>query len=700
MENNGQEEWIMHVDPPLHAGGTIELDCWMPVEGGRGGDGKPQKAGALVEVARQLAALRPIGPERYFGSLGVRRPGDWTGRFNPLPGTDPIGDESFVKSWGNLPAEPLTLCGTSRFVRDCRASILTGPAPARIVVKPTVALQLESGRIAVVVEAELSENAGHLSRLEAELPDNLILNEVTVEGLADWSVTPDHRLRLVFGRPVASQRRRLRLSAVIPMSEDPLKTGSRHHRIRVPWIGWEGSEGQAGFLAISSISKPEIQGSPGSTLITSEISGTVGKVPSPRHRQTYRIDDARTLGEIVWESIPARVSVSIESQVTIHPDSAEWVAVLRYDVLGGSLDAIHLKMPAAWAASAELRLAGSQFHLTTATRDDFATWTITPERPIWGTQRFVLRSSRPLGSDREIIHPKVSPLGPGAVNAMLRVVNATGRPLTIENSTGLDRIAEGDRFRAREFAIDVGNPIGAFRVSQESWILRLQLPRNGLEAVESQGGRARVTSAELMIVALPDRSSVGRAVYETVAGAGADLSIELPSGSSVLWAAVDSNAVTPLKSSSGTLSIPLDDSRQSRVGLIWRCAAPSAGTGWPLDLPRAGPGPVTTLVAVYTPTPMVIQGDLGGLEPISIARLEMARADSLTRSIEDFVAKIDRSSGRDHEKLVSLLISQELALRSADRSHQRVDPAGAKTPDDRPGRNSEMIQSARPPPSS
>ena len=57
-----------------------------------------------------------------------------------------------------------------------------------------------------------------------------------------------------------------------------------------------------------------------------------------------------SLGEIVWDSIPARVSVSIESQLTIHPDSAEWVAVLRYDVVGASLDAIHLKLPVAWAA--------------------------------------------------------------------------------------------------------------------------------------------------------------------------------------------------------------------------------------------------------------------------------------------------------------------------------------------------------------
>ena len=90
-----------------------------------------RKSPAAGDVAagsvRRLPRLQPIGVERYSGSLGVRRPGDWTGRFDPIPDTEPISDESFVKSWGNLPEEPLTLCGTSRFVRDCRASLLDRP---------------------------------------------------------------------------------------------------------------------------------------------------------------------------------------------------------------------------------------------------------------------------------------------------------------------------------------------------------------------------------------------------------------------------------------------------------------------------------------------------------------------------------------------------------------------------------------------
>ena len=336
--------------------------------------------------------------ERYSGSLGVRRPGDWTGRFDPLPDTDPISDESFVESWGTLPQEPLTLCGTSRFVRECRASLRTGPAPTRVQVKPTINVQIESGRIAMTVDAELAELSGHLRHVEVEVPENIQIIEVTAEGLTDWTIAADHRLHLMFDRPITRPKRHLRVLAWIPLLEDPLQISTRQHRVTTPWFWWDGVEASAGFLTISSIVKPEMRGSTGLTLISSESSGAV-VTTSPSHRSTYRVDDPRKLGEILWESMPARVSVAIESQMTIHPDSAEWVAVLRYDVIGGALDAIHLKMPAAWAAGVALHLSDSEVQLTKETRGPDAFWTITPARPIWGSQRFVLRASRQLDSE-------------------------------------------------------------------------------------------------------------------------------------------------------------------------------------------------------------------------------------------------------------------------------------------------------------
>ena len=65
-------------------------------------------------------------------------------------------------------------------------------------------------------------------------------------------------------------------------------------------------------------------------------------------------------------------------------------------------------MPADWAAKAEVHLSGNEYQLTAETRGSSAFWSITPKRPIWGSQRFVLRSTLSLAADREIVHPQIT----------------------------------------------------------------------------------------------------------------------------------------------------------------------------------------------------------------------------------------------------------------------------------------------------
>ena len=696
-EDATKGEWVLHVGPPLQSGSTIELDCWLPIEAAReDGGGKSRSVTGLTGgLFRGLPRLAPAGLERYTGSLGVRRPGDWTGRFDPLPGTDPISDEAFVESWGTLPQEPLTLCGTSRFVRECRAALLTGPAPTRVQVKPTVGIQIESGRIAMTVDADLAELSGHLRHVEVEVPENIQITEVTAPGLTDWTIVGNRRLHLMFDHPVTRPKRHLRVVAWIPLVEDPLQISTRQHRVATPWFWWNGMEPGAGFLTISSTVKPEMRGSTGLTLISSESSSAVVTMP-PSHRSTYRVDDPRKLGEILWNPPPARVSVAIESQMTIHPDSAEWVAVLRYDVTGGALDAIHLKMPAAWAAGVALHSADSEVQLTKETRGPDAFWTITPARPIWGSQRFVLRASRELDSEATIAHPEITPRGEGVVDAYLSIINATGRPMTIENFAGLERIPSARKFQAKEFARPGGTLVGAFRVIQKSWILRVKSPRNLFQDSDSREASARVDFAEVMLEAMPDRSIIGRAVYDTVPDTGSSLLFKLPPETALLWATVDFNTAVPLRAPTGTWSIACDLHRQSRIGLLWRTGPRRSGPTWPVALPRAGDGPATTLVTAYTPSGWIVrQGNNEGLEPAGMARLEMARAEWLARCAGDLVAKFDRSSGRDHEKLVSLLISHEMALRSAQRNVRWTERASTKEESGRVAHDLDLIRLAR-----
>ena len=120
-----------------------------------------------------------------------------------------------------------------------------------------------------------------------------------------------------------------------------------------------------------------------------------------------------------WEKAgkPPRVAVLVESQVTIDQDSAEWVAVIRYDVAGGPIDAINLKVPTEWARGASVWLDGlspqqvPESRRGTQTRGDATFWSIRPDRPIWGSQRLVVRSSAPMTTGDARSFPDLSPLG-------------------------------------------------------------------------------------------------------------------------------------------------------------------------------------------------------------------------------------------------------------------------------------------------
>ena len=373
--------------------------------------------------------------------------------------------------------------------------------------------------------AEIAELAGHVLQLDVSLPENFRIVEVSGEGLTGWRAGSDRQLRLMFDSRVARPRRVVRIVGWIPVSDDPFKVGPLKRRLTTPWIQGEGIEFAAGFLTISSASKTSVQGAAGLTLISSESAPAVGSLP-PRQRSTYQVDDPRKLGEIVWESSAPRVSVAIESQLTLYPDSAEWVAVLRYDVSGGALDAIHLRMPAAWSGAAEFHFTSGEYRLAKEPLGQSSFWTITPKHPIWGSERFVLRSTLPLPADRAVVHPELAPLGWGAVDACVGVVNATGRPLSIEKSTGLQDIPYAAKFRSREFVADVGARLAAFRVMSKEWTLQVKLARNGSESETQE--QARVALADLSVSISADGSATGRAAYDLYPGSGRALSSSSP----------------------------------------------------------------------------------------------------------------------------------------------------------------------------
>ncbi|MBV8126359.1 MAG: hypothetical protein JO114_01695 [Planctomycetaceae bacterium] len=690
--------WTARMDPPLQEGAVLSLDLWRPVQPSKGGKTSSSSDDRFAgESTRRFPRLEPLGVERYLGVLGLRRPGHWTGRLEPLPDTDPLSDESFVKSWGPLPDDRLTLAGTTRLIRDGSPSLQTGPAVARIKVKPALQLGIDAGRIDVQLDADLDEVGGSLNHLELALPPDLVVLSVESDALTDWSRPDPRQLLLRYDRAFPPSRRRLRITGWIPVLEDPLKLGSQQLQVPTPWLEVSGMETVSATLIISSASRLQAINAPGLTLLTAEPPLAAGGTDS-RARQTYCVEDPAKLGSLQWSSAPPRVNVLIESQITIHPDSAEWVAVLRYDVAGGALDSIHLKLPTTWAMRAQVDLAGGKFRHRFDPLGPFMFWKLTPERAVWGSQRVVLRSALPLLPGQELQLPEIAPLGRGVADTYLGLVYATGSTLTTGGSSGLHEIPHASRFKDEEFGDVPGTNSRAFHVQRDNWSLKVQIPPATDDAGGTAKESARVVSADVNVTMLPDRSLQGRAVYETQAHTGRFLLAELSPESTLLWTTVDQSPTAPLRSSEGRWLIPLGEQGPCRVSLFWSATDPvvgSTGSGWSLILPSAGVGRVSTLVTLHLPDHLTIKPSLAGLELTVPDRMELERADRIARQITEFIAQIDRSSGRDRERATALLIAHEMSLRSAERSLRWSARVGDRTRQERAERDLEVIQSTR-----
>jgi len=691
-------EWIARVDPPIQRRTTIELDFWRPLQGGAV---QPAEPGAASGTFRpRFPRVEPLGVDLGPGLLAVRRPGHWTGRLESPPDAEPVGDETFVRAWGPLPDEPLTFAGTVRFNHRDAVEFSTGPAPTRWRLRPTTRLRIDSGRIDCRIEAELTEITGLLDHVDLKLPDDLIVVGVESEDLTDWSRPPGEPLQVRFDRVDLKSRRALVIRGWIPVSRASAASAPAKLRARLPWIGVAApAVVLPGTLEIASRGEVDLTSAEGGAtpLAAGEVEPAEGETAPGWSRWVYRIDDPAKVGELRWAPPPPRVNVQITSQLTVHPDSAEWVAVLLYDVIGGELDAIHLKAPAAWAARARLQMTGLDHQLTTESRDQSTYWTMTPERPIWGPQRVVLRSSLPLASEQEIDFPEVSPLGRGIVDCNLGIVFATASLPTTEGSAGLRPIAYASRFQDAAFGGATGMATRAFRVERDGWSLKVQAPPHGDPASSAGGQTASVENADLCYVVMADGSVVGRATYQIKPHSGQFLAVEPSGGGELARATVDGATVTPLLAEGGRWTIPLGEPTGSMVNLVWTERARALDPASPRSLspPRAGEGRSPLLLTVHLPQDAALRPSPGDLEAVGPERLDLERAGRVARRITELLAEMDRGSGRDRQRLTSLLIEHELALRAAERALQELVRSPDRARRDRATRELEVVQTSR-----
>jgi hypothetical protein len=647
-------EWVASFDPPLPDGAAIPIEFWRPVP-------------PAEPPGRSFPWIEPIGMDQYGGTLAFRRPAEWSGRLAAGAGSgfEPMTDEAFVRTWGNLSDEPLTLAGTVRFARTPVVTLATGPPPQHVLVEPELRLALEPGRMALDLRASLTATSGRCDHVELAIPRGLAIVAVESDGLTDWNDRAPDRIHLRFDGP-PQPRREVRIQAWIPLPTEPLRPGPAHQEGDVPWLRWLGVDERPGLLTVVSPTPFQLR----------EASGLT-PTPAAAGVGSYRVERPDARGRLSWEVEPPRVEVLVESQLTILPEFAEWVAVARYTVAGASAEAIYLKLPSAWADAAQLQVVGDTHELTTDPRGANTLWRIRTGHPIWGSQRLIVRATMPLPPSGTLGFPALSPLGLGEADTYLSLVNATGHSLVTEGSPGLQPIVDENKFRAGEFAGYLGIAPSLYRVRRGSWSLQVQWPTDR-PAGERADAQARVLLADLACSLRPDGSVTGLASFEVATRSGPFLAVDLPGQSEPVWAVVERTPVPPLRAASGRWLIPLGatdtDDDHVEVRLAWKASptpgapAPAGGELRPLPLPVLNQPRVPLFVTVHAPAGLEVESASGALEAAPRERLEIHRFEWLGKQVASSLLKLDRSSLRDCEVLVSDLVQFELLLRDADRA--------------------------------
>ncbi len=657
-------EWVASVDPPLPDGASIQLEFWRPRDSSKGNMDAP---------ARRLPVIEPIGVERYAGSLGFRRPADWSGRLSTLSGGESVTEEVFVRAWGNLPEEPLTLSGVTRFSRAPELSIAAGPPRDQATVQPEVHLTLGPGRIGVDIKVDLRESSTRTSRLAFEVPPAFRVTGISGDGLSDWTREAD-KIRLCFDG-VSLKQRTIRVRGWLAVLTDPLSTIATNQEIAVPWPRWIDVQARPGTLTVEGITPFQLVTEAGVETPSSETADAKS-TSGIRYRKVYSVVRGEGLGKLRWEIEPARVGVQVRSQVTIHPDWAEWVAIVRYDVSGGACDVVHLKLPSAWAASAEISFIGDTHQLTAEARGTTTFWAIRPERPIWGSRELVVRAIRPVIPGEALVFPDLNPLGRGSVDTYLALTNASGREIATEGSPGVQQVDDRNRFLEEVFTTLPGLQESVFHVRSSAWTLKVIASKDSRTS-GSDTRPANVALADMECELLRDGAILGLVRYEVEPRSGTFLPVELPPGAEPLWTSVNHVSERPLRSSSGQWVIPINEETATHVSLIWRALPrvdPAQKTR-AITFPSLMQARVPTLLSVRTPASVKLTAVNRQLAPVSLDRLDTCllytyteRAEWLSRAIREELGKIDRGSLRDRARLMSALVRFELILRSADRA--------------------------------
>jgi hypothetical protein len=679
--------WQARIEPPLPDGGSFVVDLWRPLVQTSSGssdaaDGRPKRfENDPRPSSRRVPKLELQGATKYSGMLAMRRPADWAGELRRTAGGEAIDFDRVVDLAGLSPPPDLVGAGAARFNGPPEAEVDVRPISARGEVTQKLQLAIEAGRVNLALDAEWIDVQGHRFDLEAAIPANVVLETIEADGLLAWSRPSADTIRILLdGR--AAAKRSIRLVGWIPVAADPLVAGQYQRRLPVPWPRWRNADEHAGSLRMS-MPRGSLAGAtssaratppdlgPGAAALPPDAAAEAANASSNPARPlifAYRVERPDALAPLGWLAEPPRVAVSVNSLLIMHPDSAEWLALVRYDVTGGPLGRLLLKLPTAWANAAQVESPGVGHQLSPTPDGASTSWAIQFNRPIWGMQQLLIRSNRAWASDEPLAFPDLVPLGWGTVDTLLAIADESGRELTFEGSAGLQPMDvaafQTDGFPARPQSL-----VRAYRVRKEGWSLDVSAEGEG-SASATPVESADVSMADVSCVLGGDGSTWGQARYDLDPGPAAFLTVVLPVSGEAVRATVDGHPVRVLRGASGRWLIPLSDEGARRVALVWRSINKKevAGGSDLVPLPALIQARVPTLMTIYVPPSLHLNAPGGPIVSVSHTRIELERTEWLARRIAARLNAIDRSSARDRNELVADLTRFELQARSATRS--------------------------------
>lgn len=663
-ERGGTLEWLAAFDPPCTRNFPVEIELWRSRAEGGIGQAEPRRLPRIAVIGRSLQ-----------GVIAFRRPGDWSGRLEAPGGLGSRDEEGFVASWGPLPDEPLTLAGAEGFRGIAGAEVRTQPNPQRRSVTSDVRIDLGEGRVDLALEAALNEVSGQSSELNIDFPPEFLFEHVGADGLVSWCRPSPGRIHLELAG-VAGRSRKVVVRGYLRVDPDAPLDEVRRYRMKTPWPRWPEASEETGLLTLVSATKSTLEGGSG---LTPRGEITTSNPPTPASRKVYQVERPYDAGVIQWLASTPRVSVFLQSRLSVNRTAVELDSAIRYEVTGGPLDMLHLRLPTAWANDARVHLVGATFQRTAEVRGEWTTWAIRPERPIWGTARLRVHCARVDLAGRAFPFPDIVPLGQGRVEKIISVDRQESVPIEIEGSPGLQSV-DPSRFEDGWPEASASSNKEVYRVLNERWAMTIRPA--GDRPVESPGGTDAVLESQTSCSLRDDGLVLGTSTFLVDARLGSALRLRLGPQMEILAACVGGRPAPFFADREGICSIPFNLTDHIDVDVVWSMKTSGPGT---VALPRPDQRNVPTLVKICAAPSISVRVETPESEAIGIRSWRLEQAERIARRVIARIGEFDRSSPSEESELRGMLFQFALVSHLVDRAARpeaSTTPMDARAPQD------------------